>query len=66
LRFQAPRQLIPLIWQVDGSFTLVFGTSASTPVVGAMLTMINDLRLTVGKNPIGFINPTVRSSALVL
>ena len=38
--------------QVQGNFSLVFGTSASTPVVGAILTLINDARLSVGKNPI--------------
>jgi hypothetical protein len=31
----------------------------SMPVVGVMLTMINDLWPTLGKKPIGFINPTV-------
>jgi hypothetical protein len=45
---------------VNGGYFLVFGTSASSPVVGALLTMINDARLTIGKNPLGFINPTVR------
>ncbi|KAJ7698737.1 peptidase S8/S53 domain-containing protein [Mycena rosella] len=48
---------------VDGEFGLVFGTSASTPVVGAMLTMVNDARLALGKSPIGFINPTIYSPA---
>jgi hypothetical protein len=37
----------------------VFGTSASTPVVGSILAMVNDARLTTGKKPIGFINPAV-------
>jgi hypothetical protein len=58
---RAPRQLTLLIRQVDGTFTLVFGRSMSTPAVGVMLTMINDLWPTVGK-PIGFINPAVRST----
>lgn len=44
---------------VDGEWELVFGTSASSPVVGSILTMVNDARLTIGKKPIGFINPTV-------
>ncbi|KAF8583812.1 subtilisin-like protein [Ramaria rubella] len=44
---------------VDGSFSLVFGTSASTPVVGSILTLVNDARLAHGKSPIGFINPTI-------
>ncbi|KAN0081321.1 Peptidase S8/S53 domain containing protein [Tylopilus felleus] len=47
---------------VDGKFELVYGTSASSPVVGAILTMINDARLAVGKKPIGFINPTIYSA----
>ncbi|CAK5272853.1 unnamed protein product [Mycena citricolor] len=48
---------------VDGVFGLVFGTSASAPVVAAMLTMINDARIAVGKSRIGFINPAVYSPA---
>ncbi|KAL0946313.1 hypothetical protein HGRIS_012554 [Hohenbuehelia grisea] len=46
---------------VAGEFGLVFGTSASSPVVGAILTLINDARLAIGKKPIGFINPTIYS-----
>ena len=38
---------------IDGQFELVFGTSASSPVVGSMITMINDARLSVGKGPVG-------------
>ncbi|KAJ7611503.1 Pro-kumamolisin, activation domain-containing protein [Mycena polygramma] len=45
----------------DRKFELVSGTSASTPVVGAMLAMINDARLAIHKKPIGFINPTIYS-----
>ncbi|KAJ7054441.1 subtilisin-like protein [Mycena amicta] len=48
---------------VDGGFFLVYGTSASAPVVGALLTMINDARLAAGKKPIGFINPVIYSPA---
>ncbi|KAJ8520505.1 hypothetical protein ONZ45_g2694 [Pleurotus djamor] len=47
---------------VNGQFILVYGTSASTPVIGAMLTMINDARLAAGKKTIGFINPTIYSA----
>lgn len=46
--------------QVNGKFARVFGTSASAPVVGSILTMVNDARLAIGKKPIGFINPSVR------
>jgi hypothetical protein len=51
---------------VDGQFELVYGTSCSSPVSGAIFTMINDARLAVGKGPIGFINPTVCSYLLAL
>ena len=44
---------------IDGKFHLIFGTSASTPVVASMITLINDARITAGKNPVGFLNPTV-------
>lgn len=43
----------------NGIFQLVYGTSASTPVVGAILTMVNDARIAKGKPTIGFINPIV-------
>ncbi|KII91521.1 hypothetical protein PLICRDRAFT_105438 [Plicaturopsis crispa FD-325 SS-3] len=48
---------------VAGNFSLVYGTSASAPVVGAILTMVNDARITIGKKPIGFINPTIYSDS---
>lgn len=47
------------LYQIDGEFDLVFGTSASSPVVGAIITAINDARIHAGKSPVGFINPTV-------
>ena len=47
---------------VDGKFHFIFGTSASAPVVASMITLINDARIAVGKNPVGFLNPTVRFS----
>jgi hypothetical protein len=40
-------------------FGLVFGTSASSPVVGALITLVNDARIAAGKKPVGFINPAV-------
>ncbi|KAH0829140.1 peptidase S8/S53 domain-containing protein [Lanmaoa asiatica] len=47
---------------VDGQFELVYGTSCSSPVSGAIFTMINDARLAASKSTIGFINPTIYSS----
>ncbi|KAI0629798.1 subtilisin-like protein [Trametes polyzona] len=48
---------------VDGDFVSVFGTSCSAPVVGSMITLINDARITAGKGPVGFINPALYSDA---
>ncbi|KAM3419686.1 Tripeptidyl-peptidase SED1 [Cercospora zeina] len=42
---------------VDGAWTLVFGTSASSPTLGSILTLINEARYAIGKGSIGFINP---------
>ncbi|KAG6609239.1 putative tripeptidyl-peptidase [Phytophthora cinnamomi] len=42
---------------MNGRLSLVSGTSASTPVLGAMVTLWNDARLNAGKSPLGFINP---------
>ena len=44
---------------VDGNFSLVDGTSASTPLVASIITLINDARITAGKSTVGFINPIV-------
>jgi tripeptidyl-peptidase-1 len=49
---------------VDGQFFLVYGTSASAPVFAAILTMINDARLSKGKPAVGFINPIIYSGKL--
>jgi tripeptidyl-peptidase-1 len=46
---------------IDGQFELVFGTSASSPVVGSIFTLVNDARLAIGKRPVGFLNPLVCS-----
>ena len=44
---------------IDGTFSLVYGTSASAPVVGAIITLINEARFAIGKGSVGFINPTL-------
>ena len=46
-----------IVAAVNGEFTLIYGTSVSTPVVGAIFTLINEARLCSGKSTIGFINP---------
>ena len=50
---------------IDGTFFLVYGTSASSPVVGSIITLINDARLFEGKSPVGFINPVLARITLV-
>jgi tripeptidyl-peptidase-1 len=42
---------------IKGRWALVYGTSASVPTVGSILTLINEARLNAGKGTIGFINP---------
>ncbi|KAI9509938.1 subtilisin-like protein [Russula earlei] len=44
---------------IDGNLFLVFGTSASAPVVASMIALINDARLSHDKGPIGFLNPLI-------
>lgn len=44
---------------INGAFALVYGTSASSPVVGALITLINEARFATGKGSVGFINPTL-------
>ncbi|KAH0586015.1 hypothetical protein H2248_007292 [Termitomyces sp. 'cryptogamus'] len=46
---------------IDGEFELVFGTSCSSPVVGSLITLVNDARIAMGKGPVGFINPAIYS-----
>lgn len=42
-----------------GAPTLIGGTSAAAPVFAAILTRINEERLSAGKSRIGFVNPTL-------
>jgi tripeptidyl-peptidase-1 len=46
---------------LDGVPTLIGGTSAASPVFGAILNRINEERLAVGKKTVGFVNPTLVS-----
>ena len=42
---------------VDGQFALVYGTSASSPTLGSIFTLINEQRFNHGMSSIGFVNP---------
>lgn len=47
------------ITSLNGSFYKLYGTSASTPVLAAIIALINDARHAHGKGSVGFINPAV-------
>jgi tripeptidyl-peptidase-1 len=42
---------------VDGC--IIGGTSAATPTVSGIISLLNDLRATHGKKPLGFLNPLI-------
>lgn len=44
---------------VGGSSVQLYGTSASTPVLAALVTLLNSYRLAQNKSTIGFMNPTL-------
>lgn len=43
----------------DGSTLGLGGTSASAPIFGGIVTLLNEERIKAGKGPIGFLNPTL-------
>jgi tripeptidyl-peptidase I len=51
---------------VMGGATLEGGTSASTPIFASIVNRINEERIAHGKNPVGFINPTLYKNPHVL
>ncbi|KAF8262581.1 peptidase S8/S53 domain-containing protein [Lactarius quietus] len=40
------------------------GTSGSTPIVAAIISMLNDYRLSIGRPPLGFLNPWLYGGGL--
>ena len=44
---------------VQGQVINLFGTSASSPVFAAMLSLVNSARIDAGQSSVGFINPTL-------
>ncbi|KAI0134345.1 putative protease S8 tripeptidyl peptidase I [Xylariales sp. AK1849] len=51
---------------VGKRYGLSGGTSASTPIFGAIINRINDERIAVGKGPVGFVNPVLYENPGVL
>ena len=50
----------------NGSFIQVDGTSASAPIVGSVISLINEQRLHAGKSTVGFINPVLYANPSAL
>jgi len=51
---------------VDSSVSLIYGTSASSPTFGSIITLINEQRANSGKGPVGFINPTLYANPTIM
>jgi hypothetical protein len=47
------------IIMVNGNLSVVYGTSASSPVVASMVSLVNAARLSIGKSSLGWINPSL-------
>jgi len=54
-------QSVDYVIAYDSAFYLVSGTSASSPAVAGMISMINYARVKNGKTSLGFLNPTLYS-----
>jgi tripeptidyl-peptidase I len=50
----------------DEAWMNVDGTSASTPIVGGLISLINEQRKNVGKSTVGFINPVLYANPSAL
>ena len=48
---------------VNGTLIPIGGTSASTPLIAAMVTLLNDALLNMGVGPLGFMNPFLYRTA---
>lgn len=51
---------------IDGTWQLIYGTSASAPTVGSIFTLINEQRANAGKKSVGFINPVLYANSKAL
>ncbi|KDR80277.1 hypothetical protein GALMADRAFT_153925 [Galerina marginata CBS 339.88] len=46
----------------NGAISIDSGTSGAIPTVASIITLVNDARISAGKKPVGFINPTIYST----
>ncbi|TBU30571.1 subtilisin-like protein [Dichomitus squalens] len=49
---------------IGGRVESVAGTSASSPTFAAVISLLNDFRLSQGKSPLGFLNPLIYSTGV--
>ncbi|KAI1796887.1 subtilisin-like protein [Ganoderma leucocontextum] len=52
----------PTVVALGGKFSRSGGTSAAAPIFASMIAAVNDARISVGKGPVGFINPAIYSN----
>jgi tripeptidyl-peptidase-1 len=52
-----------LLIYLNGKWLQIGGTSASTPIWGGMIALINDYLIGAGKNPVGSVNPLLYKMA---
>jgi tripeptidyl-peptidase I len=55
-----------IVVYVEGSLSLIGGTSANCPIVASLVTLVNEQRIQSGKGPVGFINPVLYSNPTAL
>ena len=48
---------------VQRKLRFIGGTSASSPTVAGIVSLLNDARIAAGKPPLGFLNPLIYSQA---
>jgi len=47
----------------EGSLAVTAGTSAATPIIAGIITLLNDARFNMGKKQLGFLNPMLYQAA---
>ena len=56
-----------LFWTVENLYLkTVYGTSASTPTVAGIISLLNDARLQNNKSTLGFLNPFLYQNAATM
>jgi tripeptidyl-peptidase I len=51
---------------IEGQYYHLYGTSASSPTFGSIVTLLNGARIAIGKSPLGFLNPWLYQNPWIL